>query len=370
MSISLLSSAKKVRHPLRLKIMVLITAALGLAGCTQNRAETESSSTSTAVPVRTSAVTLSAEQTWLKFAGVARTRQRAALTFQVGGVIQQRSVEIGQQVAPGQVLMMLYNPSLEPAAEAAKHRHSQLDAERLQAHNELIRLQTLYQRGVIPRQELEQQQSRVDALVAAVENAAASREQAQQLLAETQLQAPFSGVIEAVLVEPGEYAQPGQAVLRLSSVERIEAEIRVPAHLTHSLEAGQQLPVWPSLQPNETKTASIVEIGQSNNAGTALYPVIVALENTSVRAGEALEVGVPQQGNAALVTPLSAIMRSAEGLTVFRVNNNRVQRVRVDVEQLQGENAVLKPGAVSAGDQLVYAGLTRLADGDIVEVLP
>ena len=371
MSIGLISSAEKLpRHLRQLKTMMIVVAILGLAGCSDDAAESEPGTTSIAVPVRTSAVTVSAEQAWLRFAGVARTRQRAALTFQVGGVLTQRSVEIGQQVTAGQVLMILYNPTLQPAAEAAKHRHTQLETERLQAYNELIRLQTLHQRGVIPRQELEQQQSRVDALVAAVEHAAASHEQAQQLLSETQLLAPFAGVVEAVLAEPGEYAQPGQAVLRLSSVERIEAEIRVPAHLTHALEVGQQLPVWSSLQPNQTTTAAIVEIGQSNSEGIALYPVIVTLENASVRAGEALEVGVPQHREAALVAPLSAIMRSAEGLTVFRVNNNRVQRLRVDVEQLQGELAVLAPGSVNAGDELVYAGLTRLADGDRVEVLP
>jgi len=350
-------------------LLVLLAATLGLSSCSDSQGNAASPPEAVAIPVRTVAVQTSSEQAWLRFAGVARSRQRAALTFQVGGQIRQRFVDIGQHVDAGQVLMDLYNPNLEPAAEAVKHRLAQLEAEHVQAQNELIRLETLYQRGVIPRQELEQQQARVDALAASVDNAAASLVQANQLLAETRLQAPFSGTVEAILLEPGEYAQPGQPVLRIASDARMETEIRIPGHLTRNLEAGQQLPVWFSLSPAQPFEGNVIEIGQSNTSGSALYPVVLALENNNVRAGEALEVGVPQRNDAALVAPLATIMRSADGLTVFRVSNNHVQRVQVEVEQLQGELAVLKPGNITEGDQLVYAGLTRLADGDRVEVL-
>lgn len=357
---------------LRRLFLLAIVLGMVLSACADSGVghEQDSTATTTAVPVRVAPVQLSEEQAWLRFASISRSRQRAALTFQVEGVVQQRFVEIGQAVQAGQPLMELYNPRLAPAAEAARHRLAQLQADWLQAQNEVARLETLFQRGVIPRQELEQQLSRASALAAAVENAAASLEQAQQLLAETRLQAPFAGMIEAILVEPGEYTQPGQPVMRIASDNRMETEIRVPGHLTTHLQIGQQLPVWSSLAAGEPATGTIIEIARSNTAGSALYPVILTLDNTAASAGEALEVGVPQHQSPALMVPLGAIMRSADGLTVFRVNNNHAERVRVEVELLQGELAAIKPGPLSEGQVLVYAGLTRLADGDLVEVLP
>lgn len=361
--------------PWNLRVLAIVAGIL-LSACADNNADTRADgsdatlSANTAVPVRVTPVVMTDEQLLLRFASVSRSRQRAALTFQTGGVIQQRFAEIGQSVDAGQALMRLYNPALEPAAEAALHRLSQLESELIQAENELERLQTLHQRGVIAFQELEQQQTRVNALSAAVDNAGATLEQARRLLSETTLQAPFAGTIDAILLEPGEYAQPGQPVMRIASEARLETEIRVPAHLTRELTSGQQLPVWASLGNTEQQTATIVEIGQGNSSESALYPVILSLDNGRFQSGQALEVGVPQRREPALVIPVSAVMRSADGLTVFRVSNGRVQRVAVDIEQLQGELAVIRPGSLSAGQQVVYAGLTRLADADLVEVLP
>jgi RND family efflux transporter MFP subunit len=347
-----------------------------LSACSESAelAENEAEQSSTAIPVRVASVERRSDDELLRFSTTSRVRQRASLTFQVGGVIEARSVEIGEQVSAGQTLMTLYSPSLQPAAQAAQFRLEQLQADKNQADRELERLKTLYDRGVIPMQELEQQSTRAESLVSAVNNARATAEQAASLLRETQLIAPFSGSVEQILVEPGEFAQPGQAVLRIASADQLEAEIRVPAHLIDSLVPGQELTAWSSLgstdADNSVMTATILDIGQSSTSQNSLYPVVVSLPAPLIRTGEALEIGVPRRRESALVIPMSAVMRSADGLTVFQSINNRVIRVAIEVEQLQGEFAVIKPGALEEGAQIVYAGITRLAEGDQIEVLP
>jgi len=353
-----------------------LVLAIALAACSEpaELAVVESTSSSHAIPVRVAHAELRADDELLRFSAISRVRQRALLTFQVGGVIQERSVEIGDQISAGQTLMTLYSPSLQPAAEAAQFRLEQLQADKTQADRELERLRTLYDRGVIPLQELEQQATRVDSLVSAVSNARATAEQAASLLREAQLVAPFNGTVEQILVEPGEFAQPGQAVIRIASADQLEAEIRVPAHLTALLSTGQVLTAWRSLSAsadeNAVMAATILEIGQSSTGENSLYPVVVSLPDQQTRTGEAIEIGIPRRNEPALVIPMSAVMRSAQGLSVFQSTNNRVTRVSIEVEQLQGEFAVIKQGSLQPGAQIVYAGITRLADGDIIEVLP
>jgi membrane fusion protein, multidrug efflux system len=353
-----------------------LVMAIALAACSEPAevAVVEPTNSSRAIPVRVASAELRADDELLRFSAISRVRQRALLTFQVGGVVQERSVEIGDQISAGQALMTLYSPSLQPAAEAAQFRLEQLQADKTQADRELERLRTLYDRGVIPLQELEQQATRVDALVSAVSNARATAEQAASLLREAQLVAPFNGTVEQILVEPGEFAQPGQAVIRIASADQLEAEIRVPAHLTALLSTGQVLTAWRSLSAsadeNAVMAATILEIGQSSTGENSLYPVVVSLPDQQTRTGEAIEIGIPRRNEPALVIPMSAVMRSAQGLSVFQSTNNRVTRVSIEVEQLQGEFAVIKPGSLQPGAQIVYAGITRLADGDIIEVLP
>lgn len=327
------------------------------------------------IPVRVAPVVIQQSQDTLRFAGISRARQRASLTFQVGGVIQNRDAELGQTVAANQVLATLYNPQLEPSRDAARFRLDQLQADLDQALRERDRARQLHSRGVSPLQDLEQQETRVDSLVAAISNAEATLRQTEDLLAENALRAPFPGTIEAVLLEPGEFAQPGQTVMRIAASGGMEMEIRAPAHLLQGLSPGQSLPVWSSLDGTQL-SGRIAELSSSSSGTDTLYSLVVSLDDNDIRAGEAYEVGLPRSRSPALSIPVSAVMRSATGLSVFRFqaspdqSHGRVSRVPVAIQELQGEYAVLASDTLNPGDQLVYAGLTRLAEGDSVRVLP
>lgn len=356
-----------------LLIMLALLAACGEPGHAAMEAESQALNSSDAavapVPVRVIPVNSEADQQLLRFAGVARPRQRANLSFQVGGSIEARFAEIGQQVEQGEIVARLYNPQLQPAREAAAARLEQLRTDAEQAERDLARLERLYERDLLASQDVEQQRSTLKGIRSAIDNARANLLQTEQLQDESELRAPFTGRIEQVLLEPGEFAQPGQPVLRMSAEDGLEVEVQVPPRFLAGLSLGESLSVFNGLS-GETYQGVITEIGESASASNALYPLVVSLQHTGLRSGEALEVAVPRQRRSALTVPLNAVMRSAQGLTVFRLNeNNRAQRVVVDVARITGDQVELAPGNLSEGDRIVYAGLTRLAEGDLVTVL-
>lgn len=323
-----------------------------------------------AAVVRTATVqTLTADQA-LRFAGTVRPRQRASLTFQIGGVLRERSAELGQEVIAGQQLAQLYHPEITPARDAASARLQELQANTGQARRELVRSRDLSERGVISTQEFEQQQARVDALEAAVASARASLVQAEQMTDEMQLRAPFSGSIEALLIEPGEYIAAGQPVMRLAAATGHEVEVRVPPDLLRNLSVDDILTVSDSFT-GEQHQGRVIEAGRSAIDGSVLYPLIVAIDAPVVNAGDAVEIHLQRLRPAALSIPLAAVMRSADGLAVFRVSHtDHVERIAVAVTGMQGDQVLLAPGLLRAGDAIVYAGLTRLAPGDSVRILP
>ncbi|SDS45319.1 RND family efflux transporter, MFP subunit [Halopseudomonas xinjiangensis] len=341
-----------------------------LAGCGgDSNADAAEMTPVGAVPVRVAEVSRAEIGEPLRFAGVVRARQRAGLTFQVGGVLKERPVQLGQRVEAGQLLATLYNPELLPARDAAKARLAELQAQTAQAERDLQRSEQLFERGVVSTQQREQQRSRLEALQAGMASARASLRQTQQLQRETELRAPFAGSIEALEVEPGEFVSPGQMVMRLAAFDRHEVEVSVPARLLAGLETGQTLPVWNSLTGAES-AGRIIDIGLGSSAGGSLYPLVVGLDGDVARSGDGVEVGLKASRLAQTSVPVSAIMRSPTGLAVFRVEQDRARRIAVEVSSLQGERAVLRGEALQVGDRVVYAGLTRLAEGDAVELLP
>jgi RND family efflux transporter MFP subunit len=305
----------------------------------------------------------------LYFAAIARARQRASLSFQVGGTVQARHSEIGQTVRKGEVVATLYNPQLQPAAEAAEARLQQLRSDLDQSKRDLVRFEEIHDQGLLSIQCVEQQRTLVQSASAAIDNAKALAVQTSQLNEERELLAPFTGRIEAVLLEPGEFAQPGQAVMRMAAEDGMEVEVRVPPHILGAMQAGQEIPVRDSLT-GKSYTGVVSEVGETSSGENGLYPLVVNMEGGNLRGGESLEVGIKRITDAQISVPVGAIMRSAAGLTVFKNERGIAKRTKVEVTQITGDRAVLVAGSLNIEDEVVYAGLSRLADGDKIEVLP
>jgi membrane fusion protein, multidrug efflux system len=341
-----------------------LLAAATLVGCGNGEVM------SPVVTVRVADVQTSETQEPLRFAGVVRSRQRAELTFQVSGTLLERLVEIGEPVQAGVLLARLQNPQLLPARDSARARLREAEAQARQAEQEYQRGLPLRERGVLSEQNIEQLETRRDSLRAAVDTARAALAEAEQLAREGELRAPFTGVVEAVLAEPGEFVAAGQPVMRISSPQGFEVEVRLPESVRAGVEPGQTLPVWRVMDRDSAPMSGVVtEIGRGTRRGE-LYPLVVSLDDAALLPGVAVEVGVVRPASQALMVPVLAVARGAQGAGVYQVSDGVVRWVPVSVMQLAGEQVLIRAEQLSVGDQVVYAGLSRLVNGDRVEILP
>lgn len=356
--------------PFRTPVALIFLAVFGLSlsGC--KASDAPETSAGHVVSVRVSEVTGGqAQEITLRFSGIVRSTQRATLTFQISGTLKERAVELGQTVATGDVLARVYNPALEPTRDSASAKLDELNTRYDQAKREWERSSRLRERGVVSEQNLEQIAARRDSLKASVATARAALAEATQLLQESTLRAPFGGRVEALLVERDEFVAAGQPVMRLSSPEGKEVEARVPAYLLAHVSLDQEVPVWSVQNRSQAPvTGSVVEIAQAGAIRGELHPILVSLPINTLEAGEPVEVGITPVRESAITVPLLSVIRSAGNMTVFRVRGGVARRVPIDVERVVGERVVVRTGELAPGDQVVYAGTTRLADGDAVEV--
>lgn len=361
---------------LRIPVGVMLLAAIGffLSGC--KAGEPNAVAGPDAVVVRIADVTRGqAQEASLRFSGIVQSTQRASLTFQISGILTERSVELGQAVAAGDVLARIYAPALEPARDSASARLDELTSNYQQAQREWQRAQNLHQRSVISEQALEQIAARRDGLKASVATARAALAEASRMLAENTLKAPFAGRVEALLVQQDEFVAAGQPVMRLSAAMRREVEVRLPAYLLNHVSLGDSLAVWRvqdrSLSPVQ---GTVVEIAQAGAIRGELQPVLVSLPANTLKAGVSVEVGITRPTTGALTVPLLSVIRDANsgavdgknGTSVFRVRDGIATRVPVVVLRVLGERVAIQSGELKPGDKVVYAGMTRLVDGDAV----
>jgi len=357
-----------IKRSLPFTVITFVLVMLSLTGC--RGGSSEAAETSGVVSVRVAEVTGGqAEEIPLRFSGIVRAAQRATLTFQVSGTLKERPVELGQMVKPGDTLAKLYNPALQPAQDSARAKLQELKTQFNQAQREWERSARLHKRGVVSEQNLEQIAARRDSLRASMATAEAALSEATHLLEESVLKAPFAGQVEALLVERDEFVSAGQPVMRLSSPLGREVEIRVPAHLLSHVRVGMELPVWQVQDRNRVpETGTVIEIAQGSSIRGELHPVLVSLPANSLSSGEPVEVGVTPVRESAVTVPMLAVVRDATGTSVYRVSDDVAHRVPVKVDRVIGERVMVHPGELQPGDQVVYAGMTRLVDGDTVEV--
>jgi HlyD family secretion protein len=168
-------------------------------------------------------------------AGTVKTRRRAELSTEIGGLVAELPVRKGDRVAKGQVLLRLADADYR--AEAALRERS-VDAARAarheacttaeQAERDLARNQRLAEQEIVSVELLDQVQSRRDVALAACEGARARALEAEAALdlarvhlAKTVLRAPFAGVVAELSTELGEYITPSPPGLPIPPVVEI-----------------------------------------------------------------------------------------------------------------------------------------------------
>ena len=155
-------------------------------------------------------------------AGSVKACRRSGLSMPIGGRVEVLHVSEGDQVAAGTLLLELWNDDrkaqkthAEAQLAAASHRSEQLCVQAEEAQRDAVRKQSLYQRGLTSLELRDAAQTQASAAAFSceaahneVEMAAAALELQRALLAETQLRAPFDGVVAEITGEVGEYVTP------------------------------------------------------------------------------------------------------------------------------------------------------------------
>ncbi len=125
------------------------------------------------------------------------------LSTRVSGVVEEVLVKPGQNVKKGAVLMRLNKVIYQAQVDEASAESERLHAEEADAKRDLDRGQELYSRTVSSTTELDSAKLRYTRATSALTMANARLTIAKKNLLDTELRAPFNGVVAAVPAAPG-----------------------------------------------------------------------------------------------------------------------------------------------------------------------
>ncbi len=303
------------------------------------------------------------------YAGSVKARHEAKLSFQAGGQILSRNVQMGSRVQAGDVLMII-NP--RDVLQQANQGDAQVASARAQmdlAQANLLRYTQLYQEEAVPAAVLDQYRTNYDAAFAAYQSALAQAAQAHNSLGYTELRAPAEGVISAVNAEEGQVVPAGQAVLVLSRTDELEVEIDVPENRLDAVPVGHHVTVNFWAIPGNVE-GIVREVSPMADPVSRTYRVRVSLPAPpeGMELGMTASVEVPEDGMAgakdSVVLPLAAIYQSGDIPQVWVVQDHTVHLQPVQVSVMNKDEVAVQ--GVEREALVVIAGIHKLREGQQV----
>ncbi len=290
--------------------------------------------------------------------------KQSTVSAQVAGRVAAVNFDAGDYVKAGSVIVRLSAQELGAAVAGSQAQVAQAEATLANARAHYERQQQLFQQKFISQAALDRATAEYRAAEAAARAARAGVGQTAAVSSYTTITAPFSGVVAARHVEPGESVTPGQPLMTGFDPRDMRVVASIPQYKLAEVKASPRVAVEiPSL--NKWIDATGVTVLPSADIATHTVKVRLDLP-TSV---EGVIPGMFARAHFAtgsarqLAIPAGAVVRRSEVTAVYVVQGERVslRQIRLGTPNARGEVEVLaglNPGEIIALDPLkagIYA---------------
>lgn len=193
----------------------------------------------------------------------------------------------------------------------------------------------------------------------------ASLSLAQVRLDKSILRAPFSGQLGLRQVSPGDFVQPGQAIVNLEDTDSIKVDFRVPEIYLNRIEDGQLIQVGVDVYPNRLFEGKIYAIDSRIDNATRTVLVRARVPNPAgvLRPGMFARVTLllGERENAVFV-PEQAVVPMGGDKFVYRVVDGKAVLTKVRLG-LRKEGRVEVVEGIGPEETVITAGQMKLFDG-------
>ncbi len=335
--------------------------------------------------------------TILNASGYVTARLQATVSSKFTGRVVEVLIEEGMAVEEGQLMARLDASNVEvnlglarAQASAARAALEETRVRRREAELELRRVEGLAAAGIAGQAELDAAQATFDSLTARLvqqeeEVAVAERQVAvwRQQLADTEIRAPFAGVVVSKNAQPGEMISPAAAgggftrtgIGTIVDMESLEIEVDVNESYINRVTPGQPVEATLDAYTDWKIPARVIAIVPTADRQRATVKVRIGFDQLDPRILPDMGVKVaflesetdPDARAAARVLLPKRVVRSDGGRDiVWLIRDGKAERRAVSVGPESGDDVVIRSG-VSAGERVILSADGDLEDGIAVE---
>jgi len=361
------SSASRLQLP-GLLLAALPTLVLLLSGCNREVAQEPAPPR----PVRSVVVEKGGLGQSIVLTGQIQAEKEVGLAFRIGGRIIERAVDTGDRVMPDQVVAKLDPQNELNSLRSARAALSAAKARLEQDSNHFDRQDTLLKQGWTTRANFDQAQQGLRTAQAAVDDAKAQVEIAEDRVSYTQLKAGVTGTITRRAAESGEVVQAGQTVFMVARDLGWDAVFDVPAQVLRTAPGDADVTIALTDDPNITAKGRVRQVDPQADPVTRTFKVRIAVNNPppEMRLGATVTGRMEIDHGHGISLPASALTAEGKNPAVWVVDPESLTVALKAVEVLRFDpGTVVLSGGLEGGEIVVTAGVQALHPGQKVRPL-
>ena len=293
-----------------------------------------------------------------------KTRKNILILSEFQGTLERVFVEEGQKVKKGTLLAQINDSGLQEQLE-------QLEIQTNFAKENFERVQRLWENNI--GSEMQYLKSKAD-----YETSQKGVDQMSDMLSKTKIYAPFDGIIDEIISNPGSSMVPGiSQILRLVNLETVYAEAFVSEKYISNVSAETEALVRIPLLEKEIKSV-ITQTGNFINPNNRTFRIEVPVENPDNKIKQNLDAKIRiniYKKEDALVVPLRIIREDASGENYLYVINEDVKegvyvtkKTYVKLGNKSNKDAEVIEG-LNVGELIVLEGANIVEDSQRVKLI-
>lgn len=277
------------------------------------------------------------------------------LTFETSGKITEIYFTEGSFVQKGTLLAKIRDTPLQAQLQKAV------------AGQKLAESKAYRQKALLAQDAISQET--YDEAVTQVETGRADIALLQARINETELRAPFDGVLGLREVSEGAYVSPTNRVTRLSKVSPLKIEFSIPERYTDIIKKGTSISFHISgdtviHQATVYATDSKIDVETRTMLLRAFYPNT----NQKIPPGRYASVSLQLvQEEKGMTVPTEAIIPEMGRQTVYLARNGQAEQVEI-IPGLRTESVVQVLGGLQFGDTVLTTGILQLRQGLAIRI--
>jgi membrane fusion protein (multidrug efflux system) len=277
------------------------------------------------------------------------------LSFETSGKITDIFFEEGSKVKKGQVLAKINDAPLQ--AQLKK-----LEAQYQSTEDRLARQKALYEKEAVSKEAYQEAEANFNKLQADIEECKAKLDQ-------TELKAPFDGIIGLRQVSVGAYASPNTNVATLTNTEKLKVEFAIPERYAGVLQNGADL-TFTVEGIDEVFPAQVYATNSKVDQGTRTYLVRAIYDNKGGKLVPGRYVSVTLNTRTfhnTLAVPSEAIISEMGIDKVFLYKKGQAIPQEIN-KGLRTDAMVQVLSGLNVGDTVITSGTMQLRTGMRVEL--